>query len=368
MTGNNPIIRLENLGMRFDNIMVLEELNLDIHNGEFITLLGPSGCGKTTLLRLIAGFESPTSGTVSIDGRIMNDVPPNQRRVNTVFQSYALFPHMSVSNNLAFGLRMAGIAKRERDQRVREALAMVDLPDMGDRMPANLSGGQQQRVAIARAVINNPKALLLDEPLSALDAKLRKRMQVQLKHLCRKLGITFVFVTHDQQEAFAMSDRVVVLDNGRIEQVGTPEEIYEEPVNLKVARFVGETCILDGSAHHWSDGILHAIVEGQPCQLKTRRSFGSHESIRVVLRPEDMVIVPEDDIASTHQPRLPGTVNETVYKGSTWDMVVDLDCGKQILITEFFNEDEDRICHKTGDRVIVSWFEGWEVVLPHEHA
>lgn len=368
MTGNDPIIRLENLGMRFDNATVLEDVSLDIRNGEFITLLGPSGCGKTTLLRLIAGFETPTSGTVSIDGKAVNHVPPNKRRVNTVFQSYALFPHMSVYDNLAFGPRMAGMPRAETDSRVREALDMVDLSAMADRMPSRLSGGQQQRVAIARAVINRPKALLLDEPLSALDAKLRKRMQVQLKRMCRQLGMTFVFVTHDQQEAFAMSDRVVVLDNGRIEQVGTPEEIYEEPVNLKVARFVGDTCILDGIAGQWDDGILHAEVEGQPCMLRTKRTFDSGQAIRVVLRPEDMVVFPEHEADPENKPNLPGTVNETIYKGSTWDMAVTLDCGKEILVTEFFNEDEDRISHKPGDRVVVSWFAGWEVVLPHEHA
>lgn len=366
MTGKNPIIRLQDLAMRFDDTDVLEDINLDIHNGEFLTLLGPSGCGKTTLLRLIAGFETPADGSVIIDGERVNDLPANRRRVNTVFQSYALFPHMNVYDNLAFGLRMSGASKKTIGERVREALDMVDLGSMADRMPARLSGGQQQRVAIARAVINKPLALLLDEPLSALDAKLRKRMQKQLKHLCKELGITFVFVTHDQEEAFAMSDRVVVMNEGRIEQTGTPEEVYEEPTNLYVAKFVGETCILDGVAGFKENGILHAFVEGNPCALVTERDFEADAPIKVVLRPEDIVVAEAPTEGHEDQLWLPGTVRETVYKGSTWDMAVKLDCDKEILVTEFFNEDDDRIWQKPGDRVVVSWYKGWEVVLPDE--
>jgi len=366
MTGDNPIIRLRNLAMRFDDTDILEDINLDIRNGEFLTLLGPSGCGKTTILRLIAGFETPTAGQVIIDGKAVNDLPANQRRVNTVFQSYALFPHMNVYDNLAFGLRMSGTPKAEIDKRVREALEMVDLKNMAGRMPARLSGGQQQRVAIARAVINKPLALLLDEPLSALDAKLRKRMQVQLKELCRELGITFVFVTHDQEEAFAMSDRVVVMNEGRIQQTGKPEEVYEEPVNLYVAKFVGETCILDGVAGFKDRETLHAMVEGSPCKLVTGRDFEADSPIRVVLRPEDIVVEATPPEGHEDQLWLPGTVRDTVYKGSTWDMIVDLDCGKEVLVTEFFNEDDDRIWQKPGDKVVVSWFKGWEVVLPDE--
>lgn len=366
MTGENPIIRLQNLAMRFDDTDILEDITLDIHNGEFLTLLGPSGCGKTTMLRLIAGFEIPTAGTVIINGKEVNDLPANQRRVNTVFQSYALFPHMTVYDNLAFGLKMSGTPRAEIDRRVREALDMVDLGRMADRMPNRLSGGQQQRVAIARAVVNKPLALLLDEPLSALDAKLRRRMQKQLKQFCKDLGITFIFVTHDQEEAFAMSDRVVVMNEGRIQQVGSPEEVYEEPVNLYVAGFVGETCILDGVAGYKERETLHAMVEGTPCTLVTAREFAPDEAIKVVLRPEDIVVENTPPDGSEDQLWLPGVVRETVYKGSTWDMIVDLDCGKEILVTEFFNEDGDRICQRAGDKVVVSWFKGWEVVLPDE--
>ncbi|GAB7023087.1 spermidine/putrescine ABC transporter ATP-binding protein PotA [Salidesulfovibrio brasiliensis] len=364
MTGNNPIIRLENLVKRFDGATVLDGVSLDIRDGEFLTILGPSGCGKTTILRIIAGFETPDQGRVHLDGQPLNDLPANQRRVNTVFQSYALFPHMTVRENLAFGLKMNKVSRREAERRIDDALDMVDLSHLARRYPDRLSGGQQQRVAIARAVVNNPLALLLDEPLSALDAKLRKRMQVQLKHMCRELGMTFVFVTHDQEEAFAMSDRVVVMNEGRIEQVGTPEEVYEEPVNMFVARFVGETTILDGSVVSKERETLHAMVEGKACELETARDFLPGEAIKIVLRPEDIIVEQETD--SEHALWLPGTVRDTVYKGSTWDMVIALDSGKDVLVTEFFNEDDERIWHKSGDRVMVSWYKGWEVVLPDE--
>lgn len=364
MTGNTPIIRLENVVKQFDDTTVLDGVTLDIKDGEFLTILGPSGCGKTTILRLIAGFETPDSGQVFLDEQPVNDLSPNQRRVNTVFQSYALFPHMTVRQNLAFGLKMNKVPTAEIRRRVEEALDMVDLIHLGDRYPERLSGGQQQRVAIARAVVNNPLALLLDEPLSALDAKLRKRMQVQLKRMCRELGMTFIFVTHDQEEAFAMSDRVVVMNNGHIEQIGTPEEVYEEPVNLYVARFVGETTILDGYVVEKSGKTLKAFVEGKSCELHTGRDFEQAQPIKIILRPEDILVEKETD--NQHAVWLSGTVLETVYKGSTWDMSIRLDSGKEILATEFFNEDDERIWHKPGDRVMVSWYKGWEVVLPDE--
>ncbi|WP_243545253.1 spermidine/putrescine ABC transporter ATP-binding protein PotA [Pseudodesulfovibrio tunisiensis] len=365
MAENNHVIRLRNLSKRFGESLVLSDVNLDIENGEFLTFLGPSGCGKTTILRIIAGLEEPTTGDVFLDGVRVNDVPAEKRKVNTVFQSYALFPHMTVRDNLAFGPKMAGANPRDTDRRVRESLELVDLGSMIDRMPSQLSGGQQQRVAIARAIINNPKALLLDEPLSALDARLRKRMQTSLKQLCRELGITFILVTHDQEEAFAMSDRVVVMDEGRIVQVGTPVQVYEEPVNLYVAGFVGETAILDGKAVSRTQGFLQAEVEGKPCVLHTKRTFSEGQPIKVVLRPEDILVESEIPDNDDHL-WLPGEITETVYKGSTWDMLVELDCGKVVRVTEFFNEDDDRIWHKPGDRIFMSWYTGWEVVLPDE--
>jgi len=364
MTGTDPIIRLDNLVKRFDDTTVLDRVSLDIRDGEFLTILGPSGCGKTTILRLLAGFETPDEGSIHLGGERINDKPANSRRVNTVFQSYALFPHMSVRDNLAFGLKMHGVPAREIDERVNEALDLVDLAYLANRKPDSLSGGQQQRVAIARAVVNKPLALLLDEPLSALDAKLRKRMQVRLKRMCRELGMTFVFVTHDQEEAFAMSDRVVVMNEGRIEQIGTPEEVYEEPVNLYVARFVGETSILDGEVVSKEGETLNAMVEGLPCELKTSKDFQPGQPIKIILRPEDILVELKSD--TQHALWLPGTVTETIYKGSTWDMVIATDSGKHILVTEFFNEDDDRIWHKPGDRIVVSWYKGWEVVLPDE--
>jgi spermidine/putrescine transport system ATP-binding protein len=246
MSEERPVIRLEHVSKTFEGETVLRDVCLDIHNGEFLTILGPSGCGKTTLLRLIAGFESPTDGDVIIDGRSMRDISPNGRKVNTVFQSYALFPHMTVFDNVSFGLRMSKVPKAEIKDRVLQALRMVGLSGQAGRRPGSLSGGQQQRVAIARAVVNRPLVLLLDEPLSALDYKLRIQMRTELKQLRREMGITFIFVTHDQEEAFSMSDRVVVMNEGCVAQVGTPVEVYEQPVNMFVARFVGETNIFEG--------------------------------------------------------------------------------------------------------------------------
>ncbi len=240
-----PVVRLQGVTKIYDGQYALRDVSLDVYRGEFLTILGPSGCGKTTILRLVAGFESATSGRISIDSQDVSSLPPERRNVNTVFQSYALFPHMNVFENVAFGLRMKKRPKAEISREVSEALRLVQLEGFETRMVGRLSGGQQQRVAIARAIVNRPLVLLLDEPLSALDYRLRKQMQLDLKHLQRKLGITFVLVTHDQEEAFSMSDRVVVMNNGHIEQIGTPVGIYEEPRTLYVARFVGEINILE---------------------------------------------------------------------------------------------------------------------------
>ncbi|WP_240191859.1 polyamine ABC transporter ATP-binding protein, partial [Desulfoprunum benzoelyticum] len=249
-----PVVRLQNVAKVYDGQHALKEVSLDVRRGEFLTILGPSGCGKTTILRLVAGFEGATSGSISIDGRDVTGLPPERRNVNTVFQSYALFPHMNVFDNVAFGLRMKGRPAAEIASEVRDTLRLVQLEGFDSRTVGKLSGGQQQRVAIARAIINRPLVLLLDEPLSALDYRLRKQMQLDLKHLQRKLGITFVLVTHDQEEAFSMSDRVVVMNNGHIEQIGTPVSVYEEPRNLYVARFVGEINIIDAEVVELGEG------------------------------------------------------------------------------------------------------------------
>ena len=315
MTGQDNIIELRGVDKSFEDTRALEGIDLSISNGEFLTLLGPSGCGKTTILRILSGFETPDQGDVSIGGQRMNDVPPERRQVNTVFQNYALFPHMTVRDNVAFGLRMQSCPKGEIEGRVLEALRMVHLEQYADRRPHQLSGGQQQRVAIARAVVNKPLVLLLDEPFSALDYKLRRAMQLEIKRLQRRLGITFVFVTHDQEEAFAMSDRVVVMNQGRIEQIGTPQEIYEEPSNLYVARFVGEINILPARIMSVpGEGIYIADISGRRFTLRTSRPFAAGDRVNVLLRPEDIRVYAHDD-ERPEGPYLTGRIEETVYKG-----------------------------------------------------
>jgi spermidine/putrescine transport system ATP-binding protein len=361
-----PILELRGVSKNFGNTLALHNINLEIANGEFLTLLGPSGCGKTTILRILSGFEAPTRGAVFLNGQEITSSPPELRQVNTVFQSYALFPHMSVWDNVAFGLRMQKRPKVEINQRVAEILRRVHLAEYGDRMPRQLSGGQQQRVAIARAIINNPLVLLLDEPFSALDLKLRKQMQFEIKHLQRQIGITFVFVTHDQEEAFAMSDRVVVMNEGTVIQVGSPQEIYEEPESLFVARFVGEINVLEGDIRAARPGgTYQAEVEGVPFILHSRREFAEGETVKVLLRPEDLKVYLEQEKAQ-QPPFFLGTINETVYKGATVDILRTLDNGKKLQAAEFFNEDDADITYRPGDRVSVTWVEGWEVVLNAE--
>jgi spermidine/putrescine transport system ATP-binding protein len=365
MTGREPIIDIRNVSMRFDDTLVLEDISLSIANGEFLTFLGPSGCGKTTLLRLLAGFESPTSGDIFINGQRMNDVPPHRREVNTVFQSYALFPHMTVFENVAFGLRRKKLPASEIKGRVAEMLALVKLEGLGGRRPAQLSGGQQQRVALARAVVNRPLVLLLDEPLSALDFKLRTQMQMELKHLQRRLGITFVFVTHDQAEAFAMSDRVAVMSSGHITQRGTPQEIYENPQNLFVASFVGEINILDAVITGHAPDHLEATIEGRRGALHSRRDYPDGQRVKVLLRPEDLRLSrPEDPEAA--EACFSGVIKECTYKGATVDIQVEIEGGKVLQATEFFNEDSEDIDYRPGEPVRVSWVRGWETVLPDD--
>lgn len=247
MTGNDSIIKIEHLSKAFGDKVVLDDINLSIRRGEFITLLGPSGCGKTTLLRMIAGFLKPDSGVILMEGSDISNVPPHRRPLNTVFQRYALFPHLNVYDNIAFGLKLNKVQSSEIETRVRKALKMVSMTDYEDRDVNSLSGGQQQRVAIARAIVNRPKVLLLDEPLAALDLKMRKDMQMELKEMHKTLGITFVYVTHDQEEALTLSDTIVVMNEGKVQQIGTPTDIYNEPKNSFVADFIGESNILNGT-------------------------------------------------------------------------------------------------------------------------
>lgn len=366
------VIEFSDVSKSFNGDVAIENVSLSIDDGEFLTLLGPSGCGKTTVLRLIGGFEEHDSGEIRIDGQPISGLAPESRPVNTVFQSYALFPHMNVYDNVAFGLRISGMAETDVGQEVARALKLVRLESMIHRMPSALSGGQQQRVAIARAIVNRPRVLLLDEPLSALDYRLRKEMQKELKELQRTLGITFVLVTHDQEEAFTMSDRVVVMNHGRIEQIGTPRDIYENPANLYVARFVGEINVLDGVITG-ENGNYHAQVEGVPVVVRSDRTFRSGDRIHVLLRPEDFRVevmreVEQDPELAEKFSRamLKGTVERTYYKGATYDVDITLDDGKRIMVSEFFDEDAETLYFHAGDRVAVGWFEGWEVVLPHE--
>ena len=309
---SKELIRLRDLCMAFDDELVLDHINLYINDSEFLTLLGPSGCGKTTTLRIIGGFTTPTSGDVTFDGVRINDVPPHKRQINTVFQKYALFPHLDVFENIAFGLRIAKVPAEEIEERVTEMLGVVSLKGFEHRKITQLSGGQQQRVAIARALVNRPKVLLLDEPLGALDLRLRKDMQNELKRIQQQMGITFIYVTHDQEEALTMSDTVVVMDKGRIQQIGTPEDIYNEPKNAFVADFIGESNILNGTMVR--DNVVKMYGKEFPC---VDGGFQPNEPVDVVIRPEDVDIVPEE------QGQLKGTVTSVTFKGMQYDIIVD---------------------------------------------
>ncbi len=306
------IISLKDVEVSFDGEVILDKINLDIKDREFITLLGPSGCGKTTTLRIIGGFLEPDSGDLFFDGKRINNVPPNKRNVNTVFQKYALFPHLNVYDNIAFGLKLKRKSKEEIDTAVKKMLAVVDLKGYEKRPVSKLSGGQQQRVAIARALVCDPKVLLLDEPLGALDLKLRKDMQIELKQLQHQLKTTFVFVTHDQEEALTMSDRVVVMNNGKIEQIGSPTDIYNEPANAFVADFIGEANILNGIMKE----DYCVIIQNTEIDCSDK-GFEPYQPVDVVIRPEDI------EVCKPNDGQLTGTVTDVVFKGVHYEMEVD---------------------------------------------
>lgn len=308
---NNKLIDLINVTKRYDDNIVLDDLNLYIRENEFLTLLGPSGCGKTTTLRIIGGFETPDQGKVIFDGKDITNLAPNQRQLNTVFQKYALFPHMTIAENIAFGLKIKKKSKAYIDDKIKYALKLVNLDGFENRNPDSLSGGQQQRIAIARAIVNEPKVLLLDEPLGALDLKLRQDMQYELIRLKNELGITFIFVTHDQEEALTMSDTIVVMNQGYIQQVGSPENIYNEPKNAFVADFIGESNIIPGTM--LKDRLVEILGAKFPC---VDEGFGTNKPVDVVIRPEDIDLVkPEDGI-------LTGRVTSLIFKGVHYEMEV----------------------------------------------
>lgn len=363
------LLQIRHLSKSYGDTQILQNINLDIYDGEFLTLLGPSGCGKTTLLRLIGGFELPNAGSLQLEGVDIAGLPAEKRPINTVFQQYALFPHMNVYDNIAYGLKLKGVPKTEIDQRVREALAMVQLDHTINRRPQDLSGGQQQRIAIARAVVNRPKMLLLDEPLSALDAKLREQMQSELKRLQRELGITFVFVTHDQQEALSMSDRIAVMKNGVFQQIDTPIGIYESPANLFTASFIGETNLFKGKVLEVNPATIKVEVVEQndgfhPIRELPRPKFDVQvgQNVNLLLRPEDIRVY------YTHEAHegLIGNVVDSAYKGSTLDSVIQLKNGNIVKTSEYFNEDDPNFNYKMGQEVRIDWVDGWEWILPDE--
>ncbi|MFZ7102132.1 MAG: spermidine/putrescine ABC transporter ATP-binding protein [Peptococcaceae bacterium] len=317
---SEELIRLVGVSKTFDGVSILKNLNLYILKNEFITLLGPSGCGKTTTLRIIGGFEQPTAGHLLFNGQNINHLPPFKRKVNTVFQKYALFPHMNVFQNVAFGLEIKKMDKEVISQKVKDMLEVVSLPGFEKRPVESLSGGQQQRVAIARALINEPEVLLLDEPLGALDLKLRKEMQLELKKIQQRLGITFIYVTHDQEEALTMSDTIVVMNNGVIQQIGTPTDIYNEPKNAFVADFIGESNIVEGIM------LEDYLVEFSGRQFTcVDKGFLPNEKIDVVIRPEDIKVVGKDE------GMLQGQVESVLFKGVHYEMLIN-SCGSSWVI------------------------------------
>ena len=325
MVKSNYIIELKNITKTFPDKVVLDDVSLSVKKGEFLTILGPSGCGKTTLLRLLAGFNSATKGEIKIGGEVMTDTPPHLRPVNTVFQRYALFPNYNVYDNIAFGLKLKKVDKREIEQRVHRALKMVGMTDYEHRDVQSLSGGQQQRVAIARAIVNRPQVLLLDEPLAALDLKMRKDMQMELKEMHRSLGITFVYVTHDQEEALTLSDTIVVMNEGKIQQIGSPTDIYNEPCNAFVADFIGESNILNATMVRdrlvkFMDKEFECIDEG----------FGENTPVDVVIRPEDVYIIRNAEAAMFH-----GKVRSCIFKGVHYEMFVETPDGYEIMIQDY---------------------------------
>ena len=332
MQQSNYIIEVQGVSKFFGEKVALDSINLNVKKGEFVTILGPSGCGKTTLLRLIAGFQTASEGEIRISGKEITQTPPHMRPVNTVFQKYALFPHLNVFDNIAFGLKLKKTPKQLIEKKVKSALKMVGMTDYEDRDVDSLSGGQQQRVAIARAIVNEPEVLLLDEPLAALDLKMRKDMQMELKEMHQKLGITFVYVTHDQEEALTLSDTIVVMSEGKIQQIGTPMDIYNEPTNAFVADFIGESNILNGTMI--KDGEVTFAGHTFECVDK---GFGENMPVDVVIRPEDIYIFDVSDAA-----QLKGKVTSCIFKGVHFEMLVQTEEGFELMVQDYHSFEAGR--------------------------
>jgi spermidine/putrescine transport system ATP-binding protein len=351
-----PSVELQGVSKRFDELVAVREMDLAIQPGEFFTMLGPSGCGKTTTLRMVAGFEEPTEGTVLIDGADVAGLPAHRRPTNTVFQTYALFPHLNVGDNVAFGLRRKKVAKDEISRRVASELERVGLSGEINRRPAQLSGGQQQRVALARALVNLPKVLLLDEPLGALDLKLRKGLQIELKRIQRDVGITFVYVTHDQEEALTMSDRIAVMDRGSIEQVGAPEDVYERPETTFVAGFIGVSNLMPGTVSSANGGRAQVRLESGVEVAASANGLGPGERCHAVVRPEKLRISRVEEPAPDGQPSVEGVVDSSVYLGTTTQIVVRLrgDVPMTVLVPNADEAERQRL-PGGGASVRLSW-------------
>ena len=358
-----PEIRLTELAKHFRDVRAVDRVSLDVRSGEFFSMLGPSGCGKTTTLRMIGGFELPTAGRIELRGRDITHEPPDKRPVNMVFQNYALFPHLNVHENVAFGLRRKGVDKADTTRRVGEALDLVHLPGYDKRKPNQLSGGQQQRVALARALVNRPNVLLLDEPLGALDLKLRKQLQVELKRVQTEVGITFVYVTHDQEEALTMSDRIAVMNRGRVEQLGTPEELYERPMTRFVADFIGTTNLLSGTVEGADPGTVRVRLNSGDVCVVAASGIGIGRSVEVSVRPEAVAIRAANGTSYTPAP-INATVEQVAYLGGNVQYIVRTSGG--LSITALASKAVDRI--PVGGAVAVTWLPGDALVLAEHPA
>ncbi|WP_338521589.1 polyamine ABC transporter ATP-binding protein [Candidatus Legionella polyplacis] len=364
-----PLIKIKHLSKTYEKKIIINNLNLSVFHGEFLTLLGPSGCGKTTLLRLISGFENPSSGDIFINEKKINTIPPQKREIHTVFQNYALFNHLSVQDNIAFALHCKNIKKKEIINRVNKILQLVELENFAKNNIKNLSGGQKQRVAIARAIIDHPKVLLLDEPLSSLDYHLRKNMQYELKKLQKKLKITFIFVTHDQEEALSISDRIAILNCGKIEQIGTPKEIYKSPINIYVAKFIGDTNIFYIKVLKINKNIFMAKIESIILSFININNYKLNDYLYLIIRPENIYLSKSKTIQKkniTNINILPGKIIDIIYKGSTINFKILLNSGKIINTIKIFNENNESSKYCINQKIWIYWFLGNEILLPYE--